>query len=786
MVNQALIIKQVAQEVGIHPLYVQKIIELLAAANTIPFVARYRKEMHGSQDETKLREVEEKYTQKVNLGTRKEEVVRLVGEMGKLTPEWQKKVEAATTLTEVEDLYAPYKPKFQTRGQKARDKGLQPLADIIREEREAGSHDEIIAQFINAEKLVPDAKTAIEGAIDIIAEEVSENADYKKYVREAATAEGMMVSKVNEEEVKPDQSDKLKNATEGEKAVLRQAGVDLPKQKDHDPAVYKDYFDYSEKVTTIPHHRILAMNRAEKEKILKVDIDIPDDRLMGEIKRMAITKGFSIFVNEFEKGVDAAYKRYISRAIKRELRDELTQKAETHAIKIFAENLKNLLLGRPLKGRGIIGVDPGFRTGCKIAVVDKYGKFLDHTAVYPHPPQSQLKEAAVELVKLSKKYDAWTFAIGNGTASRETEQMLAMMSKKIPQIEYAVVSEAGASIYSASELAKEEFPDLDLTVRGAISIARRLQDPLSELIKIDPKSIGVGMYQHDVSQVELKKALDGVIEDAVNAVGVNINTASWKLLEHVSGLNKKVAREITKYRETNGPLASRKDYLNIPGMGPKTFQQAAGFLKIPDAKLPFDRTFVHPESYKVAKQMLDEFQLKLVDLVTTEGRQKLETTLKKANTKSLATKLEAGEETLKDIIADFLKPDRDPRDDLPPVILRQDVLSMEDLKPGMKLKGTVRNVVDFGVFVDIGVKHDGLIHVSELAKQRVASPYDYVSVGDVVEVTVLSVDLERSRIQLSMKDAEVAAKRPSSGSGKGTKPARGQEIQLGKRRIIRL
>ncbi|OLS13250.1 MAG: Tex-like protein [Promethearchaeota archaeon CR_4] len=781
MVDAVVIIKQVAQEVGTHHLYVQKVIELLRE-NTVPFVARYRKELTGSMDEVKIREVEEKYTQKMNLSTRKEEVIRLVTDMGKLTEEWQKKVMAATTLTEVEDLYAPYKPKFQTRGQKARDKGLQPLADLIREERESGNRDEILAEFINAEKLVPDAKTAIDGAIDIIAEEVSENAEYRKYVREATTAEGMLVSKVNEEEITPD---KLKTATEGEKAVLREAGVSLPKTKEHDPTVYKDYFDYSEKVTTLPHHRVLAMNRGEKEKTLKVDIEIPDDRLMGDIKRMAIQKAFSIFVTEYEKGIEAGYKRYISRSIKREVRDDLTKKAEVHAIKIFAENLKNLLLGRPLKGRGIIGVDPGFRTGCKIAVVDKYGKFLDHTAIYPHPPQSQLKEAAVELVKLAKKYDAWTFAIGNGTASRETEQMLSMMSKKIKQIEYAVVSEAGASIYSASEIAKEEFPDLDLTVRGAISIARRLQDPLSELIKIDPKSIGVGMYQHDVSQTELKKALDAVIEDAVNAVGVNVNTASWKLLEYVSGLNKKLAREILKHREANGPLVSRKDYLKIPGMGPKTFQQAAGFLKIPDAKLPFDRTFVHPESYKLAKQMLDEFQLKLVDLVSMEGRQKLEMTLKKANTKSLATKLEAGEETVKDIIADFVKPDRDPRDDLPPVILRQDVLSMEDLKVGMKLKGTVRNVVDFGVFVDIGVKHDGLVHVSELAKQRVASPYDYVSVGDVVDVTVLSVDIERSRIQLSMKDAEVSAKRKSS-AGKGTKPARGEEIQLGKRKIIRL
>src|SRR5271157_176629 len=498
MVEIAAIIKQVSQEVGSHHLYVQKVIDLLKEGNTIPFIARYRKELHGSMDETKLREVEDKYTQKVNLETRKEEVIRLVTDMGKQTDEWQQKVVAATTLTDVEDLYAPFKPKFQTRGQKARDKGLQPLADIIREEREAGDRDEIIAQYMDAEKGVENVKIAIEGAIDIIAEEVADNPDNKKHCREVIFQEGQMVTKLNEAEVSPD---KLKPVSDDERQVLKEAGVNLPKGKEHDPLVYKDYFDYKEKATGMPHHRVLAINRGEAQKVLKVDIEAPDDELIQDLERMSITKAFSIFVKEYEKGVDAAYKRYISRAIRRELRDEQTKQAEAHAIKVFAENLKNLLLTRPLKGRAIIGVDPGFRTGCKIAVVDKYGKFLDHSVIYPHPPQNQLKEAAVELVRLAKANDAWTFSIGNGTASRETEQLLSMMSKKVGKIEYAVVSEAGASIYSASALAKEEFPDLDLTVRGAISIARRLQDPMSELIKIDPKSIGVGMYQHDVSQV---------------------------------------------------------------------------------------------------------------------------------------------------------------------------------------------------------------------------------------------------------------------------------------------
>ena len=722
------IVKTIAEELGIKPSQVENTIKLIDEGNTIPFIARYRKEVTGGLSDEILRNLGERLTYLRNLETRKEEIVKSIEEQGKLTDEILQAVAIAKTLAEVEDIYRPYKQKKKTRATVAKAKGLEPLAEIILEQKEKKDINEIAKEFVNIEKLseedkknkdkvVANEEEAIQGALDIIAENISDNAKYRKEIKRICYREALIVTKASKEE----QSN------------------------------YEMYYDYQEALKFIPSHRILAINRGEKEEFLKVKIEKPEDKILLYMEK-DIIKGETQFTQMLKDTILDAFKRLIEPSIDREIRSDLTEKAEEKAIKVFGKNAKQLLLGAPIKGKTVMGFDPAYRTGCKIAVIDETGKVLDYTTVYPTEPQNDVVGAKKELLKLIEKDKVDMIAIGNGTASRESEMFVADMIKDTARpVHYVIVSEAGASVYSASKLATEEYPDINVSIRGAISIARRLQDPLAELVKIDPKAIGVGQYQHDVNQKNLAESLTGVVEDSVNKVGVDVNTATPSLLAYVSGINNTIAKNIVKYRDENGKLKERKELLKVPKLGKVAFEQCAGFLRIIDGKNPLEITAVHPESYEATEKLLKNLGFDKEDLrdriKTDELRQKLKT----VDVTKMAKELEIGEMTLKDIIEELSKPGRDPREDMPKPILRQDILKLEDLQEGLILTGTVRNVIDFGAFVDIGVKYDGLVHISEMSDKFIKNPSDLVSVGDIVKVKVIKIDRERKKVGLSMK-----------------------------------
>lgn len=709
----------IAEELGLSWHQVKNTVELLDSDNTVPFIARYRKEVTGSLDEDNIRAIEERIKYMRHLEERKQTVLKSIEEQGKLTPELAEKINQATKLQEVEDLYLPYKPKRRTRATVAKEKGLEPLAELmLKLEINEGMVEDFAAEYIDEEKGVTSAEEALAGARDIIAEVVSENADIRKVIRELSHEKGLLCSEARDPNAAAD---------------------------------YEIYKDFSEPVKTVPPHRILAINRGERENVLRVEIDVPENDMIAEIEKVYLTNPASIFADQVREAISDGYRRLIAPAIERELRSALTERADEHAIQVFARNLKALLLTPPLKNKVIVGIDPGYRTGCKVAVIDSTGKYLEGDTIYPHPPQNRWEEAKDIIMELVEDYEADVIAIGNGTASRETEKLVAELIAELDrEVYYTIVNEAGASVYSASPVAKKEFPELDASMRGNISIARRLLDPLSELVKIDPKSIGVGLYQHDVNQVHLSESLDQVVESAVNSVGVNLNTASASLLKYVAGINSRVAENIVKYREEHGIFKSREELKQVKGLGENAFVQAAGFLRIPESDIFFDHTAVHPESYHAAEKLLKHLQLELDDVKKNGSLVRFKVNKSKKSLEELAAICECGKETLADIIDSLEKPGRDPRDEMPKPILRSDVLSMDDLVEGMILKGTVRNVVDFGAFVDIGVKQDGLVHLSRMAKKYVKNPLDVVSVGDVVEVKVISIDKERGRIGLSM------------------------------------
>lgn len=691
-------------------------IKLIDEGNTIPFIARYRKEMTGEMSDVTLRAFYDKLIYLRNLQNRKDDVIRIIEEQGKLTSEIKVSIEKANTLQEVEDIYAPYKQKKRTRATIAKERGLEQLAlDILN--KNISNIDEEVSKYINPEKDVNSVEDAIKGANDIIAEIVSDDAKIRKYIRELALREGVIVTKNSNEE----------------------------------KSVYDMYYDYSESVKTIAPHRVLAINRGEKEDFLKVKVEINNEKVINYIINEYVNdknlKNKEVIVSAIED----SYKRLIFPSIEREIRNTLTENAQERAISVFGKNVKSLLLQAPVKDKVVMGFDPAFRTGCKIAVVDKNGKLLDTTTVYPTEPQNKVEESKKELKALIEKYNIDIIAIGNGTASRESEKFVSDMIKEIDrEVQYIIVSEAGASVYSASELANEEHPDINVSLRGAISIARRLQDPLAELVKIDPKSIGVGQYQHDLNQKKLEGVLDGVVEDSVNSVGVDLNTASYSLLEHIAGISKTIAKNIVAYREENGDFTSRAQIKKVKRLGPQAFTQCAGFMRIEGAKNPLDNTGVHPESYDICKNMLDMLGYSLSD-VENKNISDIDSKVEAIGIKELSSKLQVGEVTLKDIIAEIKKPGRDPREEGIKPILRTDVLKIEDITEGMILKGTVRNVVDFGAFVDIGIKNDGLVHKSEMSKGFVKDPMTIVTVGDIVDVKVIGVDMNKKRVALSMK-----------------------------------
>lgn len=711
-----LIETKIAEELNLKPFQVENAVKLIDEGNTIPFIARYRKEQTGELSDVELRELFDKLTYLRNLEKRKEEVIRLIDEQGKLDDELKNKIETAVTMTEVEDLYRPYKQKKRTRATIAKEKGLEPLAAILFEQKEKKDLKEIANDFINAEKGVETVDDAIAGAMDIVSETISDVAEYRKDIRKIIYRDGIIVTK----------------ATKDEKSV------------------YEMYYDYEEAVKRIPSHRILAINRGEKEEFLKVKIDGTDDKIIEYLEKRILIKDGS-FKDTMELVIADSYKRLIKPSVENEVRNELSEVAEEKAIKVFGQNAKKLLLQAPLKNLTVMGFDPAYRTGCKIAVIDDTGKLLDTTTVYPTEPQNDVEGAKKKLLELINKYNINMIAIGNGTASRESEMFVANMIKDVKHdIHYAIVSEAGASVYSASKLATEEYPDINVSLRGAISIARRLQDPLAELVKIDPKSIGVGQYQHDVNQNKLDESLTGVVEDAVNSVGVDLNTATPSLLKYVSGISKTVANNIVKYRDEKGKLKNRKELLKVSKLGPAAYTQCAGFLRITDGENPLDNTSVHPESYETAEKILEQIGFKVQDLKDKSAE--IRANLNTVNAEKLATELNIGVPTVKDIIKELQKPGRDPRDEMPKPVLRSDVLKIEDLKEGMILTGTVRNVIDFGAFVDIGVKNDGLVHISEMSDKYIKNPMDVVSVGDIVKVRVIKIDLEKKKVGLSMKD----------------------------------
>jgi uncharacterized protein len=753
--------KILCTEFNLKPYQVENTVKLIDEGNTIPFIARYRKEQTGSLDDVVIRDLFERLTYLRNLETRKEEVIRLIEEQGKLTDELKNEILNADVLQRVEDLYRPYKQKKSTRASKAKEKGLEPLAEIILAQNVTdGDLDEIAGPFINEEKGVNSIKEAYEGACDIIAEIVSDNADYRKHIREVYINDAILISEAADEEEK---------------------------------TVYEMYYKFEEPVNKIANHRVLAINRGEKEKKLKVKLNTPDEKIINYLISKEITNENAITKDFYLSAIQDSYKRLIAPSIEREIRTMLTERAEEEAIKVFGKNTKNLLMVPPVKDIRILAIDPSFRTGCKLAVLDETGKFLEQGVMYPNEPRNEVEESQKLMADLINKFDIDVIAIGNGTASRETEMVVSDMLSKYTfpkKVSYTIVSEAGASVYSASKLAQEEYPDLDVTIRGAISIGRRLQDPLAELVKIDPKSIGVGQYQHDVNQTKLGQELDGVVEDCVNSVGVDLNTASPALLQYVSGITKTISKNLVKYREENGKFINRQELMKVKMLGDKAFEQCAGFLRISDGDNPLDKTAVHPESYEIAGKLLKKLGYTIQDLrsgtirdinerimkipvkedkaktpaknVRLKGLEALAQINFKENKKSfkekindriktLSEELNVGVPTLTDIIGELKKPGRDPRDEMPKVVFRSDVKNFEDMKVGMNLTGTVRNVVDFGAFVDIGVKQDGLVHLSEMSDKYIKNPMDVVQVGDTVNVTIISIDKERQRIGLSMK-----------------------------------
>ena len=708
----------IAEELNIKVQQVENTIKLIDEGNTIPFIVRYRKEVTGGLSDEVLRTFGERLNYLRNLEKRKEEVTNSIEEQGKLTEEIVKDLENAITLAEVEDIYRPYKQKKKTRATVAKAKGLEPLAEIILAQEETKNLQEIAAEYISEEKEVKTVEEAIQGALDIIAEMISDNPEYRKLIKQIVYSKGIIKTTATKPEEK---------------------------------SAYEMYYDYSENVNKIPSHRILAINRGEKEEFLKVKIEKEEDKILEKIEK-DIIKGETQFADYLKTTIQDSFKRLIEPSIDREIRSDLTEKAEEQAIKVFGKNAKQLLLGAPIKGITVMGFDPAYRTGCKIAIIDETGKVLDIATVYPTEPQNDVEGAEKELVRLINKDHVDMIAIGNGTASRESEMFVSEMIKKCDhEVLYTIVSEAGASVYSASKLATEEYPDINVSIRGAISIARRLQDPLAEFVKIDPKSIGVGQYQHDVNQKKLEESLAGVVEDSVNKVGVDVNTATPSLLSYVSGINKTIAKNIVKYRDENGKLKTRKELLKVPKLGKVAFEQCAGFIRIPDGTNPLENTAVHPESYDIAEELLKTLGYGTEDLKDKDKLVELRKKLGSINLTETAKALNVGEMTLKDIIDELSKPGRDPREDMPKPILRQDVLKFEDLKEGMILTGTVRNVIDFGAFVDIGVKHDGLVHISEMSEKFVKNPSDIVSVGDIVKVKVIGIDNERQKVKLSMK-----------------------------------
>ena len=775
------IVKKIAEELSIRPAQVEAVIKLIDEGNTIPFIARYRKEAHGSLNDEQLRNLNERLTYLRNLEDKKEQVLATIEEQGKLTDELKAQILAAETQVVLEDLYRPYRPKRRTRAIIAKEKGLEPLADAILAQDITQPLEELAAAYVSEEKEVKSSQDAIAGAKDIIAEMISDNADYRTYIRDITREEGILVSTAKDEK---------------------------------QTSVYEMYYEFQEPVSKIVGHRILALNRGEKEKFLVVRLEAPEDRILTYLRKKTITSENEYTTQALEEALEDSYKRLIAPAIEREIRNELTEKAEDGAIKVFGKNLEQLLMQPPIAGKTVLGWDPAFRTGCKLAVVDPTGKVLDTKVIYPTAPQNKVEESKREVKKLIQKYDISLISVGNGTASRESEQIIAEMLHEIKEpVQYIIVNEAGASVYSASKLATEEFPQFDVGQRSAASIARRLQDPLAELVKIDPQSIGVGQYQHDMNQKKLSETLSGVVEDCVNKVGVDLNTASASLLEYISGISKTIAKNIVAYREENGKFQSRKELLKVPKLGPKAFEQCAGFMRIQGGRNPLDATSVHPESYDAANALLDKLEIsseELKEIQTQAAKSQTKAAKAKAAPKKkkkqefvvrnthtafgaafaeafgtmadlpvgdeqgevkdkavvvpnglasrvkdkakMAQELGVGEITLEDILKELEKPARDPREEMPKPILRTDVLEMKDLKEGMILKGTVRNVIDFGAFVDIGVHQDGLVHVSEMSdKKFVKHPLDVVSVGDIVDVKVMSVDLKKQRIQLTMK-----------------------------------
>ena len=708
------IVKIISDELGVRQSQTEAAVKLIDEGNTIPFIARYRKEATGALNDEQLRHLDERLRYLRSLEERKAAVIASIEEQGMLTEELKDKIDKASTLVAVEDLYRPYKPKKKTRAGIARQKGLEGLAMIISLQRTNRSIEEEALGFVSEEKGVADVKEAISGALDIIAENISDDAQYRTYIRNLSMKEGLISSQAKDKTAE---------------------------------SVYEMYYDFEEPVSKIVGHRILALNRGEKEKVLTVKIKPPIDKIITYLEKQIITSDNRFTTPLLKEAIADSYDRLIAPSIERDIRNELTEKAEDGAITVFGKNLKQLLLQPPISGHVVLGWDPAFRTGCKLAVVDPTGKVLETKVIFPTAPQNKVAEAKAELKRLIKKYNITLISLGNGTASRESEQVIVELIKEIDTpLQYVIVSEAGASVYSASKLATEEFPSFDVGQRSAASIARRLQDPLSELVKIEPKAIGVGQYQHDMNQKKLDESLGGVVEDSVNLVGVDLNTASAALLEYVSGINKTLARNIVAYREANGKFITRADLLKVEKLGPKAFEQCAGFLRIPGGKNLLDNTGVHPESYEATRKLLELTDTDMGDKTKLGALWKDDKSVHR-----LAEELGIGELTLKDIIKELMKPGRDPREDMPKPVLKSDVLDMEDLKPGMRLKGTVRNVIDFGAFVDIGVHQDGLVHISQITDRYIKHPLDALSIGDVVEVEVLSVDVKKKRISLTMK-----------------------------------
>ena len=715
------ITKIIASELNISNSQVEKTINLIDEGNTIPFIARYRKEVTGNLSDEQLRNLDERLTYLRNLEQRKNEVISSIESQGKMTDEIMVSLDNAITLAEVEDIYRPYKQKKKTRASEAKRKGLEPLAINIKEQKDKTPLSKVVENFLNDE--VSTIEDAIQGAKDIIAEEISDDPEFRKQIK---------------------------------KVYYKLGTIETTSCKDEEKSAYEMYYNFSEKISTIPSHRILAINRGEKEEFLKVKLIKPEEKILDIIQKSVLIKG-STREAEILDTIKDSYERLIEPSIDREIRADLTEKADTGAIKVFGKNAKELLLGAPLKGLTVLGFDPAYRTGCKLAIIDETGKVLDTGVIYPTEPQNDIEGSQKTLINLISKYNINMIAIGNGTASRESEEFVSDTLKIIKDkfnvdVYYTIVSEAVASVYSASKLASEEYPDLNVSLRGAISIARRLQDPLAEFVKIDPKAIGIGQYQHDVNQKELAESLNNVVEDAVNEVGVDINTATPSLLSYVAGINSTIAKNIVKYREEHGKFSLRSELLDVPRLGKAAFEQCAGFIRIPDGKNPLEITAVHPESYEATNKLLDKIGYKAEELLDKDKLTSIKAKLSTLDIAKLSKELEIGELTLKDIIDELSKPGRDPRENMPKPILRKDVLKFEDLKEGQILNGTVRNITDFGCFIDVGVKHDGLVHISEMSEKFVKNPSEIVSIGDIVKVKVIGIDQERQKVKLSMKN----------------------------------